>query len=234
MSGLASDVSAVNVMVVEDEPHVRETLVSYLERDGYTVRAAGDGKQALAMLATQRADLVLLDLMLPQMDGLTVLRKLRETGDAVPVIVLSAKGAESERVTGLELGADDYISKPASPREVLARVRAVLRRSGPVGPDQLSFGEFEIDVNGRRLTRGGELVELPPREFDLLVRMASAPGAVFSRSDLLRDVWGSNPEWQDPGTVTVHVRRLRRKIEADAANPQHLMTVYGVGYRFDP
>ncbi len=222
-----------DVLVVDDEPQVREIVATYLERDGYSVRTAADGTEALAELARKRADLVVLDLMIPGVDGLTVLRRLRESGDEVPVIVLSAKGRESERVAGLELGADDYLAKPASPREVAARVRAVLRRSKGSGPDQLSIAGLEIDVVGRRITRDGEEVELPPKEFDLLVRMASAPGEVLSRSDLLRDVWGSSPDWQDPGTVTVHIRRLRRKLEEDPANPRHLVTVYGVGYRFD-
>lgn len=222
-----------DVLVVDDEPQVREIVATYLERDGYTVRTAGDGTDALAQLANRRADLVVLDLMIPGIDGLSVLRKLRESGDEVPVIVLSAKGRESERVAGLELGADDYLAKPASPREVAARVRAVLRRAKTAGPQMLSLAGLEIDIAARRLTRDGEDVELPPKEFDLLVRLASTPGEVLSRADLLRDVWGSSPDWQDPGTVTVHVRRLRRKLEEDPANPRHVVTVYGVGYRFD-
>lgn len=222
-----------DVLVVDDEPQVREIVATYLERDGYSVRTAADGTDALAQLAHQRADLVVLDLMIPGVDGLTVLRRLREAGDDVPVIVLSAKGQESERVAGLELGADDYLAKPASPREVAARVRAVLRRAKTTGPQTLSVAGLEIDIVGRRLSRDGADIELPPKEFDLLVRLASTPGEVLSRADLLRDVWGSNPDWQDPGTVTVHIRRLRRKLEQDPANPQHLVTVYGVGYRFD-
>ena len=191
-------------------------------------------KRINELVADFGADLVVLDLMLPGVDGLTVLRRLRAAGDRVPVIVLSAKGQESERVAGLELGADDYISKPASPREVLARVRAVLRRSGTVGPETISVADLEIDVAGRRLKKLGNDLDLPPKEFDLLVRLASTPGEVHSRAELLRDVWGSSPDWQDPGTVTVHVRRLRKKLEVDPANPLHLVTVYGVGYRFDP
>ena len=222
-----------DVLVVDDEPQVREIVATYLARDGFAVRTAGTGAEALAELARKRADLVVLDLMLPGIDGLSVLRKLRESGDQVPVIVLSAKGRESERVAGLELGADDYLAKPASPREVAARVRAVLRRSGAVGPETLSVGNLEIDLIGRRMTKDGEPVDLPPKEFELLARFAASPGQVHSRADLLRDVWGSSPDWQDPGTITVHIRRLRRKIEDDPANPRHLVTVYGVGYRFD-
>ncbi len=223
-----------DVLVVDDEPQVREIVATYLERDGFRVRTAANGAEALAELAAKRADLVILDLMLPGIDGLAVLKKLRESGDQVPVIVLSAKGRESERVAGLELGADDYLAKPASPREVAARARAVLRRAGAVGPDVLEVGDLVIDLVGRRLTKAGERVELPPKEFELLARFAASPGQVHSRADLLRDVWGSSPDWQDPGTITVHIRRLRRKIEVDPGNPRHLVTVYGVGYRFDP
>lgn len=223
-----------DVLVVDDEPQVREIVATYLERDGFRVRTAANGAEALAELAIRRADLVILDLMLPGIDGLAVLKKLRESGDQVPVIVLSAKGRESERVAGLELGADDYVAKPASPREVAARARAVLRRAGAVGPDVLEVGDLVIDLVGRRLTKAGEPVDLPPKEFELLARFAASPGQVHSRADLLRDVWGSSPDWQDPGTITVHIRRLRRKIEADPGNPCHLVTVYGVGYRFDP
>jgi DNA-binding response OmpR family regulator len=223
-----------DVLVVDDEPQVREIVATYLEREGFTVRTAADGTEALAELARKRADLVVLDLMLPGVDGLAVLRKLRASGDRVPVIVLSAKGRESERVAGLELGADDYLAKPASPREVAARVRAVLRRSGSVGPDVIEVGDLTIDLVGRRATKSDVELELPPKEFELLARFAASPGQVHSRGDLLRDVWGSSPDWQDPGTITVHIRRLRRKIEEDPAHPLHLVTVYGVGYRFDP
>lgn len=224
---------APDVLVVDDEPQVRQIVASYLSREGFRVRVAADGTEALAELAKKRPDLVVLDLMLPGVDGLTVLRRLRASGDQVPVIVLSAKGQESERVAGLELGADDYLAKPASPREVAARVRAVLRRSGSSGPESITIANLVIDVTGRRLHRDGEEVELTPKEFDLLTKLAGAPGEVHSRADLLRDVWGSSADWQDPGTVTVHMRRLRRKLEEDPATPQHLVTVYGVGYRFD-
>lgn len=234
MNSTAHTAAVPDVLVVDDEPQIRQIVTKYLEKEGYTVRAAADGDQALAMLAVKRADLILLDLMLPGTDGLTVLKRLRADGDQVPVIVLSARGEESQRVAGLELGADDYLSKPASPREVVARVKAVLRRVRPTGPERIQFGDLEIDVVGRRCLKAGSDVELPPKEFDLLVRLASTPGEVHSRADLLRDVWGSNPEWQDPGTVTVHMRRLRRKTEDDPARPVHLSTVYGVGYRFDP
>lgn len=227
------DQTRPNVLIVDDEPQVRDIVATYLERDGFQVRTAEDGEAALTAIRTQRPDAMVLDLMLPKIDGLAVLQTLREGGDDVPVIVLSAKGQEHERVAGLELGADDYLAKPASPREIAARVRAVLRRSRPIGPATLSFGNFHVDKAARSLTHDGEVLTLRPKEFDLLVHMASRPGEVMTRSDLLRDVWGSSPDWQDPGTVTVHVRRLRRLIEADAANPDHIVTVYGVGYRFD-
>jgi DNA-binding response OmpR family regulator len=222
-----------NVLLVDDEPQVREIVATYLERDGFEVRTAPDGEAALTAIKAQRPDAMVLDLMLPKINGLAVLQSLREGGDDVPVIVLSAKGKEHERVAGLELGADDYLAKPASPREIAARVRAVLRRARPTGPVSISFGPFVIDGGARSVTRDGEELNLRPKEFDLLVHMASQPGQVMTRSDLLRDVWGSHQDWQDPGTVTVHVRRLRRLIEADPAKPTHIVTVYGVGYRFD-
>lgn len=227
------DAQAPNVLIVDDEPQVRDIVATYLERDGFLVRTAQDGEEALAAIRVKRPDALVLDLMLPKTNGLVVLQTLRENGDDVPVIVLSAKGKEHERVAGLELGADDYLAKPASPREIAARVRAVLRRSRPVGQSSIEFGEYEIDRSARTLCKDSEPVTLRPKEFDLLAHMASRPGEVMTRSDLLRDVWGSHPDWQDPGTVTVHVRRLRRLIELDPAKPDHIVTVYGVGYRFE-
>ncbi len=222
-----------DVLIVDDEPHVREVVATYLEREGFSVRSAADGKQALVELGVKRPDAVVLDLMLPEVSGLEVLQRLRAGGDEVPVILLSARGEEPDRVAGLELGADDYVAKPASPREIAARVRAVLRRSRPSGPPVIEFGDVRVEVASRQVTKAGEMIELRPKEFDLLVRLASTPGEVMSRQDLLRDVWGSSSEWQDPGTVTVHVRRLRRAIEDDPGTPDHIVTVYGIGYRFD-
>lgn len=227
------DQPPANVLIVDDEPQVRDIVATYLERDGFVVRTAADGEEALAAIRALRPDALVLDLMLPKINGLQVLHTLREGGDDVPVIVLSARGKEHERVAGLELGADDYLAKPASPREVAARVRAVLRRSKPSGPQTITFGRHHIDRAARVLTCDGETVTLRPKEFDLLAHMASRPGEVMTRSDLLRDVWGSHPDWQDSGTVTVHVRRLRRLIEVDPAKPDHVVTVYGVGYRFE-
>lgn len=231
--GSVRDPVDADVLIVDDEPRLREVVAGYLERDGFVVRTAADGREALGEIARRRPDALVLDLMLPHVNGLEVLRKLRSEGDEVPVIVLSARGTEPERVAGLELGADDYVAKPASPREISARVRAVLRRSRTVGPSRLEFGAVVVDVPARTVTKTGETIDLRPKEFDLLVRLASSPGEVMSRQDLLRDVWGSSSEWQDPGTVTVHVRRLRRAVEDDPAHPVHVVTVYGVGYRFD-
>jgi DNA-binding response OmpR family regulator len=226
--------NGADVLIVEDEPQLRQVLARYLERDGFSVRVAVDGRAALVELAARRPAAVVLDLMLPQLSGVEVLRKLRDSGDDLPVIVMSARGSEPERVAGLELGADDYLPKPVSPREVAARVRAVLRRSVRTSPPTFSFGAVTVDVGARLVTRRGQPVELRPKELDLLIRLASSPGQVLSRQDLLRDVWGSSPEWQDPGTVTVHVRRLRCAVEDDPAAPVHILTAYGVGYRFDP
>jgi DNA-binding response OmpR family regulator len=227
------EAQAPNVLIVDDEPQVRDIVATYLERDGFLVRTAQDGEEALAAIRVKRPDALVLDLMLPKTNGLVVLQTLRESGDDVPVIVLSAKGKEHERVAGLELGADDYLAKPASPREIAARVRAVLRRSRPSSQESIHFGDYEIDRSARTLCKEGEALNLRPKEFDLLSHMAARPGEVMTRSDLLRDVWGSHPDWQDPGTVTVHVRRLRRLIEAEPAKPDHIVTVYGVGYRFE-
>lgn len=227
------DDPTIDVLLVDDEPKVREIVATYLERDGFQVRSASDGEQALQSIATKCPDAIVLDLMLPKISGLEIIDQLRRDQNMVPIIVLSAKGQEHERVAGLELGADDYLPKPASPREVAARVRAVLRRTRPTGPESITFGQFVVNRVARTLHRDGELLELRPKEFDLLVELASRPGEVMTRADLLREVWGSSPDWQDPGTVTVHVRRIRQIIEQEAANPVHVLTVYGVGYRFE-
>jgi DNA-binding response OmpR family regulator len=224
------------VLVVDDEPMVREVITTYLERDGWKVVTAADGAQALRTLESTRLDLVVLDLMLPEVDGLSVLARLRTTTD-VPVIVVTARGEEPDRVLGLELGADDYLVKPFSPRELVARVRSVVRRSRPPTPHGVSrivHGSLVIDGSSREVELDGEIVSLTAREFDLLAFLAAAPRQVFSRADLLEQVWDSSPAYQDPSTVTVHIRRLRHKIEADPEQPRHLVNVWGVGYRFDP
>jgi DNA-binding response OmpR family regulator len=229
------EVSEPLVLVVDDEPMVREVLARYLERDGFRVDAVEDGEQAIKAFSTTRPDLVLLDLMLPRVDGFEVFRRLREHG-GIPVIMLTARGEETDRVVGLELGADDYVAKPFSPREVVARVRAVLRRTKtdvePIDGVR-SFGWLTIDTGRREVRRGDEVVQLTRKEFDLLAHLASNPGATFSRAQLLEEVWDF--AWDgDTGTVTVHVRRLREKLEDDPSSPRHVVTVWGVGYRFEP
>ncbi len=220
------------MLVVDDEPMVREVLARYLEKEGFVVDTAADGEVALAAFEESSPDLVLLDLMLPRVDGLEVFRRMRERSETA-VIMLTAKGEETDRVVGLELGADDYVTKPFSPREVVARVRAVLRRAGArAARDVLAFGELEIDGRRREARRGGEPVKLTRKEFDLLFLLASQPGRTFTRSELLDQVWDF--AWDgDTNTVTVHIRRLREKIEANPSDPRHLVTVWGVGYRFE-
>jgi DNA-binding response OmpR family regulator len=232
-------VAAGEVLVVDDEPMVREVVARYLERDGLRVHQAADGDEAMAWLEGHNPDLVVLDIMLPGHDGLAILRRLRHDGD-VPVILLTARVEEVDRVLGLELGADDYVTKPFSPRELAARVRTVLRRNRAIRPPAdecgqvLAFGDLRIDTGSREVVAGGRLVELRPKEFDLLVALASAPRQVFSRRQLLDRVWDSAPEYQDPATVTVHIGRLRQKIEADPESPRWIATARGVGYRFEP
>jgi two-component system, OmpR family, response regulator ResD len=227
-------VAAASVLIVDDEPMVREVLSRYLSNDGFDVRTANDGQQALATCEQSTPDIVLLDLMLPKIDGYEVFRRLREAGSAVPVIMLTARGEETDRVVGLELGADDYVAKPFSPREVVARVRAVLRRAGDNGstPVVMDRGRIVIDTGRREVSVEGRPIRLTRIEFDLLAYLAARPGVAYSRSQLLQEVWDF--AWDgDTATVTVHVRRLREKIEADPSAPMHLVTVWGVGYRFE-
>jgi len=227
-------VTKVRVLVVDDEPMVREVVTRYLERDGYLVDAVADGATALDLTERIAFDLVVLDLMLPAEGGLDVLSTLRRRGHT-PVILLSARGDEGDRVLGLELGADDYVVKPFSPRELSARVRSVLRRAtAPPAASALRFGDLEIDSVTREVRVAGQVVAVTRREFDLLHYLASAPRQVFTRAQLLAQVWDSSPEWQDPATVTVHVGHLRQKLEADPGRPRRLVTVRGVGYRFEP
>ncbi len=223
-----------SVLVVDDEPMVREVLARYLVKEGFSVATAEDGLEALLRFGESVPDLVLLDLMLPKLSGFEVLQQMRESA-AVPVIMLTARGEETDRIVGLDMGADDYVTKPFSPREVISRVRAVLRRMdpGPRSGGRLVFGDLEIDPDRRELKRGGSLVRLTRKEFDLLHFLASQPGVTFSRTQLLEEVWDF--AWDgDSATVTVHIRRLREKIEAEPSNPTRLVTVWGVGYRFEP
>ncbi len=225
-----------SVLVVDDEATVREVVSAYLQRDGFEVQEAADGASAIELLETGKPDIVLLDVMIPHLDGFSILRTLRATSQ-IPVILLTARGEEADRILGLELGADDYVVKPFSPRELAARVKTVLRRTGAptsLDGDRLEFGDLVIDPTTREVTVSSRLLDLTPKEFDLLHFLASSPRQVFSRNQLLEQVWDSSPDWQDTSTVTVHVRRLRTKLESDAGEPRWLTTVWGVGYRFEP
>lgn len=237
----------LRVLVVEDDPTVAEVVSGYLVRAGYAVEHAPDGPDALHRAAERRPDLVLLDLMLPGMDGLEVCRRLRATATGtaaavpvpvpIPVIMLTARGDEDDRIAGLELGADDYVTKPFSPRELVLRVESVLRRSrggrrqepAPERP-RLAAGGVLLDPENRRAEKQGRELALTLREFDLLAHFLTHPGRVHGREELMREVWGW--DFGDLSTVTVHVRRLRAKIEDDPAQPRLIQTVWGVGYRF--
>jgi DNA-binding response OmpR family regulator len=222
------------VLVVDDEPIVRDVVVRYLKRDGFDTLEAGDGESARALIESDSPSLVVLDVMLPGTDGLALCRWIRSRGD-LPVIMLTARGEEADRIVGLELGADDYVTKPFSPRELAVRVRTVLRRTDqrPASVERLVFADLSLDAGKREVVRDGRTLHLTAKEFDLLFFLASNPGHVFSRDQLMHRVWGYSAAL-DTGTVTVHVRRLRSKIERDPANPSHLETVWGVGYRFVP
>jgi DNA-binding response OmpR family regulator len=225
-----------SVLVVDDEPTIAEVVSRYLERAGYRTQVAADGVQALAAVADHRPDLVVLDLMLPGIDGLEVMRRLREQGrERIATILLTAKGEESDRVVGLRLGADDYVVKPFSPAELVARVDAVLRRvdTSPARSEPLQCSDLAIDPAARRVHVRGQEVQLTHREFDVLLFLARHPGQVFSRNQLMDAVWQYS-FYSDTSTVTVHIRRLRAKIELDPAQPRHIETVWGVGYRFAP
>jgi DNA-binding response OmpR family regulator len=221
------------VLVVDDEPIVREVVATYLRREGYRTLEAADGTAAQALLSRQTPALVVLDLMLPGIGGLELCRWIRARSE-VPVIMLTARGDEADRIVGLDLGADDYVTKPFSPRELVARVRSVLRRApGERAPRRIAAGDLAIDAGTREVLRAGRPVRLTAKEFDLLWFLASNPRLVFSRDQLMDRVWGYEAAF-DTGTVTVHVRRLREKIEAEPSRPQHVQTVWGVGYRFVP
>ena len=231
----AMDISA-DVLVVDDDPTVSEVVAAYLRRGGHRVRLAADGPSAVAAAHLKRPDLIVLDLMLPGFDGFEVYRRIRRLGP-VPVIMLTARGEESDRILGLELGADDYVTKPFSPRELALRANSVLRRAmlNNTPPDPadaaLRLGDIELDVASHQATRGGAPLSLTGREFDLLAFLLAHPGQAFTRAELMRLVWGW--DYGDQSTVTVHVRRLREKIEQDPAQPRVLVTVWGVGYRLD-
>lgn len=214
---------------------VRDVLTAYLDREGFAVTSASTGTEALSVLSATDPNLVVLDVMLPGIDGLSILSELRKQS-AVPVILLTARADEADRVLGLELGADDYVVKPFSPREVVARVRAVLKRTGEPRPgsSRVTFGDLVVDERTREVWVKGELVSLTPKEFDLLDFLVSSPRQVFGRAQLLEHIWDSSTAWQDPATVTVHMRRLRLKLEESPESPRWFVTVWGVGYRFEP
>ncbi|GAB3232148.1 response regulator transcription factor [Glycomyces halotolerans] len=219
------------VLVVDDDPALADVVARYLRREGYEVDYASDGASGLRRALSTRPDLVVLDLMMPGMDGFEVCRRLRQA-TAVPVVMLTALGEENDRISGLDLGADDYVTKPFSPRELAARVRAVLRRSANgSSPASLTGGGIEVDTRAHEARRDGELLALTGKEFDLLACFLAHQGRAFRREELLEKVWG----WRigDTSTVTVHVRRLREKIEDDASAPRHLKTVRGIGYRWE-
>ncbi len=223
------------VLVVDDDATVSEVVARYLEHAGFAVTVVADGRVALATALAELPDLVVLDLMLPGMDGLEVFTALRAQAP-VPVVMLTAKGDEADRLAGLELGADDYVTKPFSPRELVLRVQSVLRRSGgPLSPAQatvLRDADLQVDLAAHQVLRAGEPISLTSREYDLLVFLLQHPREAFSREQLLKHVWGW--EYADHSTVTVHVRRLREKVESDPRAPSRVVTVFGVGYRYEP
>lgn len=219
------------ILIIEDEPELVKVLRSYLEQAGYAVLSAGRGDTGLALWENRRPDLVLLDLNLPGMDGLDVARQIRRRGDT-PIIMLTARVEETDQLIGLELGADDYIAKPFSPRVVTARVRALLRRAegGPAEPRRLNAGDLEIDLDSRQVTRAGAAVDLTPTEFAILAALAAQPGRVFTRLQLLEASQGAAYEGYER-TIDAHIKNLRAKLEPDPHSPQYVQTVFGVGYR---
>ncbi len=234
-----TDNSAVSsVLVVDDEPIVRDVVVRYLHHDGFATLEAASGDEAKQLLEREPLSLVVLDVMLPGIDGMELCRWIRSRSD-LPIVMLTARGEETDRIVGLELGADDYLTKPFSPRELAVRVRNLLRRTAhPIGvaaagSPTIRFGDLVLDVAAREVRKGGEPLVLTLKEFDLLLFLASNPRQVFSRDQLMDRVWGYQSAL-DTGTVTVHVRRVRKKIEDDPSHPRHIETVFGAGYRFTP
>lgn len=226
----------IHISIVEDEPDISEVVSLYLRRAGYTVSTFADGLAAEDAFSRQLPDLVILDVMLPGMDGFALTRSLRDRSD-VPIILLTSHREEVDRIAGLELGADDYVVKPFSPQELVSRVRAVLRRvraiAEPVTGSAITFDNLTINPQTRLVTLAGQEIILTAKEFDILYQLARSPRQVFTRNQLLESTWGMT-EYIDPGTVTVHIRHLREKIEKDPAAPAHLITVWGIGYKFEP
>lgn len=228
--------TATTILIVEDEPNIAEIVSLYLSRAGYLPYIIANGQEAFESLQEKLPDLVVMDVMLPGMDGLSLTRWLRQRGN-IPIILMTARGEEVDRISGLELGADDYVVKPFSPQELVSRVKAVLRRTNPVDPGipkkVIQFGSLEIDPQTRLVKLRGNEIVLTSKEFDLLYLLMRHPRQVFTRDQLLDEVWGL-VDFIDPGTVTVHIRRLREKIESSPSKPEHLQTVWGVGYKFEP
>jgi len=230
------DAARGTVLIVDDEPTIVDVVGRYMERAGYETHRAFDGPEALRLAGLHRPDLVVLDVMLPGLDGIEVMKRLQDSGERTAVILLTARGEESDRLVGLRHGADDYVVKPFSPAELVARVDAVLRRVSPppdAEPEPIEHGELRIDPASRMVAVAGEEVSLTQREFDLLAYLAAHPGRVFSRDQLMEAVWGF-PFFTDTSTVTVHVRRLRAKLGDDPSEPRFIETVWGVGYRLRP
>lgn len=233
----AANATSPRILVVDDDATVRGVVVDYLKAADYDVSEAGDGSRALEIARSEPLDLIVLDLMLPHIDGLEVFRRLRAAGQDTPVIMLTAKTGESDRILGLETGADDYVTKPFSPRELVLRIRSVLRRHQPGSAatsahNEITDGDLSIDLTANRVFAQGSELQLTVREFDLLAYFMAHPNQVFSREQLMAAVWG----WDggDPSTVTVHVRRIRAKVETDPDRPTRLLTVWGRGYRWEP
>jgi DNA-binding response OmpR family regulator len=223
------------VLVVDDDPEVRMLITDLLSDEGFKVESADNPDGALTKLREHPADVVLLDVTMPAMSGLDLMGEIRKHSE-VPIIFVSGKGAETDKVLGLRMGADDYVTKPFSAAELVARIHSVLRRSHrePTGSERLEFGDLSIDMQTREVVLKGDVVDTTAKEFDLLVFLAQAPRRVFSREQILKSVWDSSANWQDAATVTEHVRRLRKKIESNPDEPRWLRTVRGVGYRFEP
>lgn len=238
-------VTQQTILVVDDESTVREVVRRYLELEGFRVLEADTGPLALHILHQEQPDLIVLDIMLPGLDGFTITRSLRDpvgggarasVGGSIPIVMLTARTDEADRIAGFELGTDDYVVKPFSPRELVMRIKAVLRRSATGAPEQdkpLVFGDLRLEASSRTVTRGDQAISLTAKEFELLWFLARHPRQVFSRTQLLDQVWGYE-FYGDESTVTVHIRRLREKIERDPANPVFIHTVWGVGYKFEP
>jgi len=226
----------INILVVEDEPNIAEIVSLYLSRAGYIPAVISNGQQARESLENTLPDLLILDVMLPGLDGLSLTRWLRQRSN-IPIILMTARGEEVDRISGLEMGADDYVVKPFSPQELVSRVKAVLRRTKPVDQESikkiLNYGDLVVDPKTRVVTLRGNNVTLTAREFDLLHLLVQHPRQVFTRDQLLDEIWGLS-DYIDPGTVTFHIRRLREKIEKSPSDPEHLQTVWGVGYKFEP